>query len=557
MHLRKWQKDNIDKFRAHNHPRDWMMVASVGAGKTFATLNQVEAILKRLDRGFIVIVAPSREIVKTWRDEAKTRFGIELKTKVEASTFAAAVTDEAFDGIVITYHLLLSKEIRDYISRILSARRPIVAVFDEIHHASVENIFGGSILECFANAKYRIALSGTPFRHDGTKISFLSYDALGKVIADTKYTYSQAIAEKICRPLKFETCAGRQKWLDERSICEADFDADLDDQGASRRLYTSLSEDSDLVGELIRKADERLQKFRKATPDAGALLVAIDIKNAEMLARKVRQITGENVTIATSEDKHKDAIATFKNSSAPWIVAVRMVSEGVDIKRLRVLVYATNITRRLTFLQVVGRIVRTRQSEAYGHSYVFLPGDSRLVTHAKEIEADVAAGLRTQKEKGEHSCSVRQAYFEPLGGEGRPGVVIAGGEAFDAELLARAEKIMKEVGSMSTPEKALKFHELMSRNAPVDSTQAAAEVYEDDRPLEEQMRSMRASMNKDVRKMAERAYPNSVFGEACFHLWRRIKKLSGIPSGRKLKECTLDEHRQLLVEVADQKRIYP
>ncbi len=36
-----------------------------------------------------------------------------------------------------------------------------------------------------------------------------------------------------------------------------------------------------------------------------------------------------------------------------------MISEGVDIRRLRILVYATNIVTELAFRQITGRIVRT------------------------------------------------------------------------------------------------------------------------------------------------------------------------------------------------------
>ena len=48
----------------------------------------------------------------------------------------------------------------------------------------------------------------------------------------------------------------------------------------------------------------------------------------------------------------------FAAGPTPWLVAVRMVSEGVDIPRLRVGVYATTTTTELFFRQAVGRFVR-------------------------------------------------------------------------------------------------------------------------------------------------------------------------------------------------------
>jgi hypothetical protein len=92
-------------------------------------------------------------------------------------------------------------------------------------------------------------------------------------------------------------------------------------------------------------------------------------------------------TLAVSDDPQaSQKIAAFATSTEPWIVAVRMVSEGVDIPRLAIGVYATTTTTELFFRQAVGRLVRW--TSTWGRrqkAYLFIPDDPRLRTWAFQI----------------------------------------------------------------------------------------------------------------------------------------------------------------------------
>jgi superfamily II DNA or RNA helicase len=68
------------------------------------------------------------------------------------------------------------------------------------------------------------------------------------------------------------------------------------------------------------------------------------------------------------------------------MVAVRMVSEGVDIPRLAVGVFATSVSTALFFAQAVGRFVRARQRGETAS--VFLPSVPVLLGYAAELEAE-------------------------------------------------------------------------------------------------------------------------------------------------------------------------
>jgi hypothetical protein len=75
-----------------------------------------------------------------------------------------------------------------------------------------------------------------------------------------------------------------------------------------------------------------------------------------------------------------------------------MVSEGVDIPRLAVGVYATSVSTALFFAQAVGRFVRARRRGETAS--VFLPSVPVLLSYAAELEAERDHVLRAPGSDG-------------------------------------------------------------------------------------------------------------------------------------------------------------
>ena len=124
-------------------------------------------------------------------------------------------------------------------------------------------------------------------------------------------------------------------------------------------------------------------------PDAGALVVAIDKEHAEKLADRLARITGGRPDVVHSDAADASArIARFAAGSEPWLVSVLMVSEGVDVPRLRVGVYATTARTELFFRQVIGRFIRRTPAPKDQMSHVFLPSDPKLKALATQIEEE-------------------------------------------------------------------------------------------------------------------------------------------------------------------------
>ena len=115
-----------------------------------------------------------------------------------------------------------------------------------------------------------------------------------------------------------------------------------------------------------------------------------------------------------------------------------MVSEGVDIPRLRVGVYATAAKTPLIFRQIIGRFVRTIPGRPAGeHSWVYLPGDPVLRVHAGEVETelrhvlrvveDPAEGLLDEPAERQRSEPTEELAFVPVAADVSPQMALFGG----------------------------------------------------------------------------------------------------------------------------------
>jgi hypothetical protein len=141
---------------------------------------------------------------------------------------------------------------------------------------------------------------------------------------------------------------------------------------------------------VLRDAHAQLVDLRAGDhPDAGGLVIAADKEHAEKLADRLARITGERPDVVTSDAPDAShRISRFSSGSGAWLVSVLMVSEGVDVPRLRVGVYATSARTELFFRQVIGRFIRRTPTPKEQMSHVFLPSDPTLKRLAVEIEEE-------------------------------------------------------------------------------------------------------------------------------------------------------------------------
>jgi superfamily II DNA or RNA helicase len=392
--LREWQERALERL-AEWDQGSFLLSAAPGAGKTIPSL----AFARRLlDAGIVTrvhVVCPTTPLTRQWAEVAG-RLGIQLAPDSEELH-----PPRDFHGIAATYARVASSAARW--APQCGARTLIIA--DEAHHLGDELAWGEGFAKAFAATPRWLLLSGTPFRSDGTAIAGVRYDAGGMCVPDVSYTYADAVRDGICRPVVFVPYDGVLSWQSGDAVIESSFaDSELSGREASRRYRTAISTElSDGLPRILRAADERLGEIRSAGGhrDAGGLVVTADGGHARRVAMVLKEITGRSPVVVVHTDARAAArLRAFGEGRERWIVAVNMVSEGVDIPRLRVGVYATAAKTPLMFRQIVGRFVRTLAGRPAEHSYLFLPADRLLRSHAAEVESELRHVLRAPPEDG-------------------------------------------------------------------------------------------------------------------------------------------------------------
>jgi superfamily II DNA or RNA helicase len=385
VRLRPWQKTALDRFVEAAAP-DFLAVATPGAGKTTFALTVARHELAA-SPGRLIVVAPTAHLKAQWA-HAAAAFSLHLDPSWAA---ADGALPRDMHGIVTSYQQVAT-------SPALFARlsRNAFVVFDELHHAADDRAWGAAIRQAFAGSRRRLALSGTPFRSDTRAIPFVSY-AGDEAVPDYEYSYGDALVDRrVVRPVYFPTTNGELEWAaPDGSLHAATFDDKLNVERSSQRLRTALSLDGEWLPSVLRAAHERLCDVRREQPNAAGLVIATDQEHARGIAELLRTRFRTTARVVTSDDPRASAgIAAFATSTDPWLVAVRMVSEGVDIPRLRVGVFATTTTTELFFRQAVGRLVRWTRGVPRQRAWLFIPDDPRLRQHAARVAEQRRHSLR-------------------------------------------------------------------------------------------------------------------------------------------------------------------
>jgi superfamily II DNA or RNA helicase len=386
--LRGWQRRALVRYLTAK-PRDFLLVATPGAGKTAFALRIATELLADRSVDTITVVV-STEHLKTQWALAAAADGIALDPKFRN---AAAHTSAEYHGIVVTYAQVASHPARH---RVRTESRRTLVVFDEIHHGGDAKSWGESIREAFGDATRRLALTGTPFRSDDAAIPFVRYQPDGNGVlrsaADHTYGYADALADGVVRPVVFLAYSGETRWRvgagsETGRVYAARLGEPASIEHTARAWRTALDPAGEWMPAVISAADTRLRQLRDGgVPDAGGMVIASDQKAARAYAVLLERITGEAPTVVVSDDRgSSDRIAKFSAGTSPWLVAVRMVSEGVDVPRLAVGVYATSASTPLYFAQAIGRFVRSRRPGETAS--IFLPSVPSLLQLASELEA--------------------------------------------------------------------------------------------------------------------------------------------------------------------------
>ena len=429
--LRAWQAEALERY-FDTEPRDFLTVATPGAGKTTFALRLAAELLaqRKVDR--ITVVAPTEHLKTQWADAA-SRVGIRIDPNFKNSQGRHG---KEFHGVAVTYAQVAAKPVLHH-NRTAAART--LVILDEIHHAGDALSWGDAVREAFGPARRRLALTGTPFRSDTAAIPFVEYvpdeEGIRTSKADYTYGYAQALKDGVVRPVLFMTYSGEMRWRtkagDEMSaVLGAEATKDIHAQA----WRTALNPKGEWIPAVLKAADMRLSEVRRSVPDAGGLVIATDQEVARAYAKQLREICGEPVTVVLSDEEGASKrIEEFQNSERRWMVAVRMVSEGVDVPRLAVGVYATSSSTPLFFAQAIGRFVRARRRGETAS--IFLPSVPILLALANQLELqrDHALDRRPDPDAEDEVVFDDEALAEANASESASDDLLGSYEALDSQ----------------------------------------------------------------------------------------------------------------------------
>ena len=443
LELRPWQIAAAERFvdKKAKGGTNFLLVATPGAGKTIGAGYIAHFMLDSQEVERLLVVVPSSHLRMQWAN-ALARVGIQVNP-LWSNGDGPLASD--YCGMVVTYQQVFALP---SVHERFTQRHRTMVVFDEIHHVGEKTAWGEALTTAFRPALYRLSLSGTPFRRDNEAIPWVEYEPkegsneyISK--ADFSFGYGSAVIAGQVRPVQFPAYEGEMVWLDGTQERRASFGDKLSEGDARKRLHTALDPRKNWLADVLRSAHRRLMDVRKSEhPQAGGLVLAKDSDHARALAKLMKNISGHEPVLAICEEPSaSQEIARFTTSDDPWIIAIKMVSEGVDIPRLRVAVYATNVLSELFFRQVVGRIVRkVPDIEGDQTAYLYIPDEATLREFAQRMkkERDHALQEREQTRAREQADATRnrqEGIFIPIESTAYDqGIIYEGQQFYPAEL---------------------------------------------------------------------------------------------------------------------------
>ena len=301
--LRAWQQAAMTRYFAEPR-RDFLAVATPGAGKTTFALTVAAELLGRRMVDRVCVVAPTEHLKVQWAEAAATA-GIPLDPAYSAGK---GKTSDDYVGIAVTY---AGVAVNPLAMRIRTERFKTLVILDEVHHAGDALSWGEAVREAFQPATRRLALTGTPFRSDVNPIPFVTYapapeQGPGALVSvpDFTYGYAHALADHVVRPVLFMAYSGDMQWRTRAGDeVAARLGEPLTKDQSAQALRTALDPGGAWMAAVLEAADRRLSEVRRHVPDAGGLVIATDQDDARAYASLLKQITGEKPTLVLSDEK--------------------------------------------------------------------------------------------------------------------------------------------------------------------------------------------------------------------------------------------------------------
>lgn len=417
--LRPWQEQALDKaiewLINKRTDRHFLINAAPGAGKTIAACAIADSLLARGEIDRVVVIAPRVEVTNQWAQD------FNVVTRRYMGKVTAADGDISAMGLDVCATWAAVQGLADAFQAVCRSARTLV-ICDEHHHAAVKAAWGSGADSAFQEAAFVLVLTGTPIRSDNEESVWLAYDDEGTISHPEEgtytLTYGEAVDLEYCKPVTFHRHEGMftvdledGEMINVSSKKRAELTPELKRiPGLQRALnfyrlactpqYEKDGETPLLTGyqaTMVEWGSQKLTDLRNRMPDAGGLVIAPSIEVAEYMVKLIERVEGETPILVHSQLPNAETkINAFRRTDKRWLVSVAMVSEGVDIPRLRVMVYLPSALTELAFRQAIGRVVRTYGPQDDSRAYVVMPSLDILEAYARKVEDEMSPAARQE-----------------------------------------------------------------------------------------------------------------------------------------------------------------
>ena len=142
--LRAWQREAYQAYFL-TLQRDFLVVATPGAGKTAFALTVAAELIARREVAAITVVTPTEHLKHQWA-QAAHRLGIALDPEFSNAQGAASAD---FTGVAVTYAQVAA---HPALHRQRTLSRRTLVIFDEIHHSGDALSWGEAVRAAFEPA---------------------------------------------------------------------------------------------------------------------------------------------------------------------------------------------------------------------------------------------------------------------------------------------------------------------------------------------------------------------------------------------------------------------
>ena len=401
--LRTYQEEAIKKWIDNGY--SGIVEMATGTGKTNVAISCLKYLAnKHPDNLLVVIGCPTKVLVSQWRDILRKYIdGFEViitsQKETKDSIYRSIINESQNNHIIIGAYASLSKP---WFTDIIIERYKgkILFIADEAHWLGAEN-FSKALSNRYL---YRLGLTATPIRYfdeEGTK-KLLDY--FREVVF--RYSLKEAIRDGWLTPYDYYMFFA---YLTEGEVKEY--------QKLTKKYIRSIhagkgvKKENDFLtlilaqrARIVKKATNKINVFEKILQklnDENKLnSLLIYVEDGEQLSAYLDIMNKFSIEYRKIDDTTKDKdreiiLGDLSENKIDCVIAMKVLDEGVDIKRLSRAIFISSSGNSKQFIQRRGRILRKAEGKKVAEIYdicVLVDTEKQKDKEFEKIEEKITAG---------------------------------------------------------------------------------------------------------------------------------------------------------------------